>query len=163
MPINIPLENYVQACLRTMVCASLDFYNWHSNLGRLDSSQFLKSNPLAFLAVGLHKSAYPLMGKATYLGQSTEVRNRGWLSDLFTAPQNFWPIYCSQGRKTVSGRDTKGELKAFPFSEMSAYYQSNESSKLRHGKGEIRDGKLKPFLIQSFTELDHGYLKASKH
>lgn len=61
------------------------------------------------------------------------------------------------------GRKTKGELKDFQFSEISAYYQSDGNSKLKHGKEKIRDVKLKLFLIQSFTELSHSYRGASKH
>lgn len=68
----------------------------------------------------------------------------------------------SKRQKAVEGRDTKGELKDFPSSEMSTCYQSDENSKLRHGKGKIRDVKLKLSLIQSFTELDHSYIGASK-
>lgn len=136
MPPNIPTQSGgVQACLMTMVCANLGFNTWYSELGRPDSSQFLKWNPLAGPPVVFHKSVQPLMGNATHVSQSLWVRGRkhgGW----FLVPLDFWPIYCPKRRKVVEGRETKVGLN-FQFSEMSAYYQSDEKSKWRHEKGNV--------------------------
>lgn len=64
------------------------------------------------------------------------------------APQN----YCPKRRTVVEGRETEVELN-FQFSEMSAYYQSDEKSTLRHGKGNVERCGVKLLLIKGFTRI----------
>lgn len=73
------------------------------------------------------------------------------------APQN----YCPKRRKVVEGREIKEELN-FQFSETSAYYQSDEKSKLRHGKGNVERCGVKAAPYQRlYKNWIPGYIGAS--
>lgn len=52
----------------------------------------------------------------------------------------------------MEGRETKVELN-FQFSEMSAYYQSDEKSKLRHGKGNVERCAVKASPHQRLSRI----------
>lgn len=57
----------------------------------------------------------------------------------------------------MEGRQIKAELKDFQYSEMSAYYQNDENSKLRHWERKDSKGGNKTVTSsKAFTEVDPG-------